>query len=186
MLLSKYFIAFATIAASLAISHPVLANTQDVSATTIPASACRPQDDAADAKVTLSNGAYVFKGSATGTVIFYCPLPINANTISDDTNANGISTYRVYYRDTDGHGLEAEVTTRLAFRDAESLKTVGSTWTSNARFSSSSSGNTRKNVSLNHYLGSGRLYFFVVTMKRTDTSENPAFSGIDFVDLQVG
>jgi hypothetical protein len=185
MLFSKYFMAFATIAAYLAISSPVFANTQDVSATTIPASACRPQDDTADAKVILSNGAYVFKGSATGTVIFYCPLPINANTISDNTNANRISTYRVYYRDTDGNGLGSEITTQLAFRDFGGLKTVGSAWTSNA-ISPPTYENTSKYVSLKHNLDSGRLYFFAVAMKRTDTSKDPAFSGIDFAVIPSG
>ncbi|WP_414544119.1 hypothetical protein [Nostoc sp. CCY0012] len=177
MLLSKYFMAFTTIAASFAISSPVLANDRDVLATTIPASACRPQNNVDDAKVALSNGAYVFTGSATGTVIFYCPLPINANTVSDMTNDNDISAYRVYYRDTDGIGTGSEITTRLVYRDAAGLNGVGSTWSSNVF---NNANNRTQFVNLNHDVGSNRLYSFLVTMQRTNTSQNPAFSGIDF------
>lgn len=169
--------AFATIAASFAVSSPVLANTRDVLATTIPASACRPQDNVADAKVVLSNGAYVFIGSATGTVNFYCPLPINAYTVSNLTDNNNISTYRVYYRDSDGIGTASEISTRLVYRDSAGLNGAGNTWSSNV---SNSTNNITQLVNLNHGLGFDRLYSFLVIMQRNNSSQNPAFSGIDF------
>ncbi|MEC4812013.1 MAG: hypothetical protein SAK29_01825 [Scytonema sp. PMC 1069.18] len=177
MLISKYLMAVVAVAASFAVSSVASANDQDVRATTIPASACRPRNDVADAAVTLSNGAYVFNGSATGTVILYCPLPINAHTISDTTDDNDISTYRVYYRDSDGIGSEAEIRTRLNYRDSSGLQGVGTTWSSNE---SNTTTNTIRYVSLNHDVGFNRLYFFTVIMQRTNTGQDPAFSGIDF------
>ncbi|WP_413200555.1 hypothetical protein [Nostoc piscinale] len=177
MFISKNFLAAATIAASLIVPSVASANDRDILATTVPATACRPNSDSGDASVVISNGAYVFNGSATGTVTLYCPLPINANTISDLTNDNDISTYRVYYRDTDGIGGASEITTRLVYRDSAGLNGVGSTWSSNV---SNMTDNRTQFVNLNHSVGSNRLYSFLVTIQRTNTTQNPAFSGIDF------
>lgn len=182
MSLSKYLIACAAIATSFVVSSVASANDRDVEATTIPASACRPRNDVEDAAVGLSNGAYVFNGSATGTVILYCPLPINRHTISDMTNDNDISTYRVYYRDTDGMGTGAEIETRLHYRDSNGLHAVGTTWSSNE---SNMTDNTIRYVNLNHNVGFDRLYFFTVIMRRTNTEQDPAFSGIDFASTPI-
>jgi opacity protein-like surface antigen len=182
MLISKQFIACATIAASLIVPSTALANDQDIVATTIPATACRPQTDSGSAAVALSNGAYVFNGSATGTVILFCPLPINANTIADFTNDNDISRYRVYYRDSDGIGTASEVRTSLVYRNSVGLTQVGGTWSSNA---SNITANTIAAVNLSHDVGSDRLYSFAVIMQRTNTTQNPAFSGIDFPPIAI-
>lgn len=182
MLNSKYLLACATIAASLIAPSAALANDRDVAATTIPATACRPNTDSADAVLALSNGAYVFNGSATGTVILYCPLPITAYTISDFTDDNDISRYRVYYRDSDGIGVASEVRTRLVYRDANGLTQLGSTWSSNL---SNITDNTTQIVNLNHDVGTDRLYSFTVIMQRTNTTQNPAFSGIDFPPIAI-
>lgn len=182
MVNSKYLLACATIAASLIAPTAALANDRDITATTIPATACRPNTDSADALVVLSNGAYVFNGSATGTVTLYCPLPINANTLVDFTNSNAISRYRVYYRDSDGIGVASEVRTRLVYRDANGLTQLGSTWSSNL---SNITDNRTQNVDLIHNVGANRLYSFAVIMERTNTTQNPAFSGIDFPPVAI-
>src|SRR3712207_5930968 len=122
---SKYLIPFATISAILSVPSIASANDRDLIATTIPASACRPSNNMEDGRVRLSNGAYVFQGTFTGTVVFYCPLPINRFTISDATDDNNISSYRVYCRDTDGAGNAAQVTTQLQFRNANNIANVG-------------------------------------------------------------
>ncbi|OCQ98811.1 hypothetical protein BCD64_22420 [Nostoc sp. MBR 210] len=177
MFISKNFLAAATIAASLIVPSVASANDRDITATTIPATACRPNSDSGDASVVISNGAYVFNGSATGTVTLYCPLPINANTLVDFSNDNDISRYRVYYRDTDGIGTASEIKVNLTYRDANGLTPVGGTWSSNGF---NIIDNTTRFVDLIHDVGLDRLYSFVVTMQRTNTTQNPAFSGIDF------
>lgn len=152
------------------------ANSSQILSTTIPASACQPDNSVASGRVALSNGAYVFSGNATGTVTLYCPLPVG-RTPSSGSNANNISTYRVYYRDSDGTASSSEITTRLFFRDANGQGVIGALSSSN---SSNISVNTSRFVRLSHTLGFNRLYYFIVTMRRNSTTQNPAFSGIDF------
>jgi len=177
---TKSFIAIAASAALLTFPSAAVASDQDVQATTIPASACQPRGFSTDARVVLSNGAYVFDPSASGTATatFYCSLPINGLTVSNTTNDNDITGYRVYYRDSDGTANASEITTRLAYRDTQGITYVGTLWSSNTN---TQTGNTNRYISLNHDLGIYRLYFFVVTMRRTSTIQSPAFSGIDFI-----
>lgn len=173
---SKYFITFATISVLLSLPSVASANDRDLIATTIPASACRPSNDTEDGRVRLSNGAYVFNSSSTGTVVLYCPLPINGFTISDTTADNDISSYRVYCRDTDGAGNTAQVTTQLQFRNANNITNVGGV------SSCVPPGGVNGTVVIPraHDVGIGSLYFFRVTISRTNTTQDPAFSGIDF------
>lgn len=171
---------FAAMAAVFAVPSIASANSPDVAATTIPASACRPENDGTDAKVALSNGAYVFTGNSTGTVKFYCPLPITSNT-SSGVGYNSLSRYNVYYRDTDATGNAAQIMAGLYYRTT-SLIAVGPTFSSNAINAGENLKDDRiQPVDLNHTFGAFRLYFFGVAMTRDNTSQSPAFSGIDFV-----
>jgi hypothetical protein len=180
---SKLILILTTAVALLSFpSHVSAATDIDTQATTIPASACRPSNDSEDAKVRLSNGAYVFNGSATGTVTFYCPLPINGLSISQPQDQNSIAGYRVYYRDSDGARNSASIKTRLIYRDAQGLKGVGTEWISN---SNNVTANTAQYINLPHNLGSFRLYAFLVTLSRSNTNLDPAFSGIDFIPPSI-
>ncbi|MFN2201752.1 MAG: hypothetical protein ACK2UO_11120 [Caldilineaceae bacterium] len=161
----------------VAISLPVAANDRDVRAKTVPASVCEPANSGTENRVLLSNGAWVFRSGQTGTVTFWCPVSLNAYTVSNTGNDNDISWYRVYYRDTDGTGTAARVTTRLTYRRSNGLFSAGSTWNSN---SSSGTGNKIAYKQNTHDVRFGALYAFLVTLQRTSTSQSPAFSGIDF------
>lgn len=180
----KNWLSFAIIAALSAAPMPALANEPEVANTTIPASACRPESNVDDGQVVLSNGAYVFNSNITGTVRLYCPWTINGNTI-DLTNDNDMSSYRVYYRDPDGMGNSYEITTLLAYRDpnGQAQPPGQVAWSSNT---ANGTVNTTQSVQLSHDLGSNRLYYFIVTIRRNSTSQNPAFSGIDFPALIPG
>ncbi len=175
-------VALVALVASLTFSTDVQANDQDVFSTTVPATACQPLNSTYLSRVTLSNAAWVFRGSATGTVFFYCPLPINAFTKANSSWDNDISSFRVYYRDSDGQGSAARVRARLRFRQANGMYQVGPYWDSNAF---NPTGNTTRTMSLNHDMRSNALYSFVVIMYRANTSQDPAFSGIDFPFPQI-
>lgn len=175
--------------AALSPTNSALANDQDVWTTAVPASSCVPANEWLANKVQLSNGAWVFRGSSTGTVIFYCPLALNAYTVSNFSHDNDISRYRVYYRDSDGGMLggsggfiapqRSRVTARLTFRRANGMYSAGTLW---------SSDNTGVNATANttaiktnaHDVRANALYAFVATLYRANTSQSPAFSGIDF------
>jgi len=170
---TKYLVFLSTIAALVFAPSAALANSQQITTTAVPASACRPESDTADSRVRLSNGAFVFSGNTTGTVQFYCPVPINGSSLVN----NNFSFYRIFYRDSDGTGNASEVTARLLFRDRSGQGAIEDGWSSNE---GSLTTNTIGYKSLNHRLNEDRLYYFLVTMRRTNTTQDPAFSGIDF------
>lgn len=158
------------------------ANDRDMLATTVPATACEPLNSSHANEVQLSNAAWVFRGSHTGTITFYCPVPRNAWTLSDNTNDNDISAYRIYYRDSDGTGTTAQVTARLVYRGASGLFSAGSTWNSNNHAATGNTTAFKENV---HDVRFDALYSFLVTLRRTNTQQAPAFSGIDFATIPV-
>lgn len=162
--------------ALLAGARGVRANDQDLRATTVPATSCQPASHSQAAEVQLSNGAWTFTGANTGTITFYCPLPVNGNTESDATNDNDITAFRVYYRDTDGAGGAAQVTARLVFRTT-GLFAVGGVWDSN---DSNAVDDTTSFHFVNHDLSASALYSFLVTLSRSNNEQSPAFTGIDF------
>ena len=186
MMQLKRLIFLTAIAGLFTFPSAAVANDQDVQATTIPASACRPESDTADASVRMVNGAFIFNGNSTGTVRFFCPLPINRLTVSGPSNDNDLTGYRVYYRDTDGTGNLAEITTHLFYRNsnAGSSIAVGAAWGSNSN-PSNSTVNTSFFVGQTHQFEAFRLYFFGVTMRRNNINQDPAFGGIDFIPPQV-
>lgn len=160
----------------LAGAHEAHANDQDLRATTVPATSCQPASSTQAASVVLVSAAWVFSGNNTGTVTFYCPLPVNGNTESNIGDDNDITTFRVFYRDTDGTGTDAEVTARLLYRTT-GLFAASSAWSSNASNVMIDTTDFHPAV---HDVSNLALYSFVVTLSRTNTTENPAFTGIDF------
>lgn len=166
-----------TAAALLMGAQEARANDQDLKATTVPATSCQPATHAQAAEVVLSNAAWVFSGTNTGTVTFYCPLPLNTFTKSDALDDNDISQYRVYYRDTDGMGIVSEVTVQLMYRSETGLTLVGSEFTSN---DSNETDNTVRPHAVIHDVNPEALYSFAVRLSRIGTAHNPAFAGIDF------
>ncbi len=175
----KHLITGATVSALFFVPTIASANDRDLRATTIPASACRPSSDTDDAKVRLTAAGYLFNGNSTGTVTFHCPLPINANTVSDATNDNDITTYRVYYRDSDGNQNSAQITVQLGYVGADGgALAVAPAWSSNLI---NINGNTAQVADIpDHDVGSNRFYGFVVTMRRNSPNNTTVFTGIDF------
>lgn len=169
---------FSTLAAIVA-AVPLLANDQDVRATTVPATACQPATHAMAALVQISNAAWTFAGNATGTVYLYCPLPINGNTVSGAGDDNDISAYRIYYRDSDGTGAAAEVTTRLLYRRSDGLYSGGAAWSSNSNLLDTTTNTVVFHLNAHDMTADG-VYSFLVTLRRTNTDASAVFSGIDF------
>ncbi|MEJ2426187.1 MAG: hypothetical protein P8101_17350 [Candidatus Thiodiazotropha sp.] len=154
-----------------------LANTTDIMATTVPASICQPLTSSDASKVRLSNGQWTFTGSAVGKVNFYCPYLRNAWHMSSDGNYNSMTSYRILYRDSDGTGNAAQVTTRFFRRGENGIVPAGSTWDSN---NYTDSGNNSRIHNNSHSLSYNGNYYFFVTIYRSNSTQNPAFSGIDF------
>ena len=168
----------AAIAAALTLAvEPASANDQDLWAKAVAASACEPASENQAAEVSLSNGAWVFVGNNTGTVTFWCPLSLNAYTVSNGSHDNDVSSFRVYYRDSDGQSGQARVTARMTYRRADGLYAAGSTFDSNV---STNTGNTTRVHNVAHDVRSEALYGFLVTLRRSNANQSPAFSGIDF------
>jgi hypothetical protein len=75
------------------------------------------------------------------------------------------------------------VRVRLAYRRIDGLYSAGSEWSSN---SSNVTGNTVAYKNNAHDVRSDAVYSFVVRLTRTNSTESPAFSGIDFPILPEG
>jgi hypothetical protein len=168
-----------TTLAAIAAAVPVLANDQDLRATTVPATACQPATQAMAAQVLISNAAWTFTPTATGTVYLYCPLPVNGNTVSAAGDDNDISAYRIYYRDSDGTGNAAEVRTRLIYRRSDGLYSGGAEWSSNSNPLDTETNTTTYHDNAHDMTADG-VYSFLVTLRRNNTLESAVFSGIDF------
>ena len=173
----------------------VSASDKDLLATTVPASSCAPVNSSHAAKVTLSNGAWVFRGNNTGTVSFYCPVPINAYTVSNNSNDNDISAYRIYYRDPDGGVLggggglalaqQTWLTSRLIYRRSGGMYSAGITWSSNNTLTNAT-GNTTAIKANAHDVKFNALYSFLIKMYRANSNINsPTFAGVDFSFVPV-
>jgi len=164
--------------AYLTLISTAVANTQDLEATTVPASSCQPASSSRASMVQLSNGAWVFSGSKTGTVEFYCPLPLNNLQKSSNEQPNSMTHYRIYYRDTDGINSNSSVKVQLTYRTYTGQNLAGGTWDSN---SVAEEGNTAQFYNLNHKMRANSIYAFFVSMFRSNPNQSPAFSGIDFI-----
>jgi hypothetical protein len=162
------------LSAALAPAAPLLANDQDLVATTVPASACQAANPNSAGLLRMVNGSWVFLPGASGTAHLWCPLPLNQYTVSNVSQDNDITGYRIYYRD---EGPTSQVTVRLGYRDVDGLTWTGPTWVS-----ADGPGNATDLHGNMHDVVVG-LYSFFVTLTRAGLEEDPAFSGVDFIFL---
>jgi hypothetical protein len=172
----RYRKAAVALAVSLAAAAPLAANDQDLLATTVPATACQAANPTSDGKLRLVNGAWVFLPGVSGTAYLWCPLPVNMYTVSDASQDNDITSYRIYYRD---EGPTSQVTVRLGYRDLDGFTWTGPTWVS-----PDGAGNAQDHQANPHDVVIG-LYSFMVTLTRAGVEEDPAFSGIDFIPPSI-
>ena len=75
--LKKLIAPTTVILASILNAGNAVANSQDLIAITVPATAYEPVSEIYADMVVLSNGAWIFSGNNTGFVVFNCPLSIN-------------------------------------------------------------------------------------------------------------
>lgn len=173
----KNKILWATSVAVIGISGLASANDQDLVATTIPASSCSPTNSDQAEMVFLENGSWVFRSGVTGGVSFYCPLPLNAFTVSDNTNDNDMTHFRIYYQDPDATGTAATLTARLKRKLPNGSQLWGTQWNSN---NVNVSGQTAQIQPYLHDLAFSAQYVINVTMGRNNANQRPRFTGIDF------
>ena len=154
-------------------------NPRDLWHRTVPASACAPLDSPYAAKVRLQNGAWRFDGASTGSVAFYCPIPINAWPADDaQPDHTAMQFFRVWYRDSDGMGANARVTVNLRYRLADgSWQLVPGTFNSSVF---ADMGFALKLTNAAHVFETDALYSFYVTMFRANDTDTVEFHGIDF------
>lgn len=153
------------------------ANDRDLVATTIPASACElSNSDQAD-KVFLQQGSWRFRTGVTGGVIFNCPLSLNRFTVSDNSDDNDMTHFRVYYRDTDATGNRATLTARLKRRNINGGLFFGPQWNSN---NVNIAAHTAQIQPTLHQMAFSGQYMVQVTMGRSSADQHPMFTGIDF------
>lgn len=176
-LILKRFVAFTAITAA-SILFPISSVSAQTARVSIPASACAPANPNSQSLVRISNGAYTFVPNSTGQATFYCPLPLDTDVIPR-LPPNTQHTAAVFYRDTDGTGNAAFVLVRLQQRDVNGLQDVSNEFTSSSR---SETNNTFACIPFNHNFSSSNLYFFRVIMTRSNTNQDPAFSGIIFAN----
>jgi len=159
-----------------------LPNPHDLIHRTVPASSCAPLDAAQSAKVRLSNGAWRFDGVSTGTVSFYCPLPMNAFPADNsEPNYTEMEFFRVWYRDSDGLAVNARVTANLRYRadngnwESAHPGTFNSSGFADIGFS-------KKIFNAVHTFETDALYSFYITIYRQNADQTVEFHGIDFRD----
>jgi hypothetical protein len=174
----RRLIAFTAITALSTLFGVSSANAQNSFRVSIPASACAPANSNSQSLVRIVNGAYTFAGSSTGQATFYCPLPLDTDMIPRVPQNSGHNA-TVYYRDSDGTGSSAFVLALLQRRDVNGVQNVSNEFTSNSRAVTS---NTFGCINFVHNFSSSNLYFFRVIMTRSNTNQDPAFSGIVFND----
>jgi hypothetical protein len=162
---------------------PVLAlNPHDLTHRTVPASSCAPLDAVQSAKVRLSNGAWRFDGVNTGTVSFYCPLPMNAFPAdNNEPNYTHMEFFRVWYRDSDGLAVNARVTANLRYRADDGSFPVAHPGTFNSNVYPGI-GFSKVIFAAEHTFETDAIYSFYVTIYRANAEQTVEFHGIDFRD----
>ncbi|MFB8789420.1 MAG: hypothetical protein U7123_11355 [Potamolinea sp.] len=174
----RHFIALTAITALSTLSNISSVSAQTSARVSIPASACAPANPTSQSLVRITNGAYNFLPNSTGQATFYCPLPLDTDVIPR-LPLNSAHQAVVLYRDTDGTGNAAFVNVLLQRRDVNGVQNVSSEFTSSSR---TGTNNTFGCITFNHNFSASNLYFFRVIMTRSNTNQDPAFSGINFSD----
>ncbi|MBS0447090.1 MAG: hypothetical protein JSR59_14210 [Proteobacteria bacterium] len=171
-------------------------NDWDVRSRTIPASACTPRDSAQAALLEMVQGAWRFTATATGRVTLTCPFPISSYP-ADQAQYIGPTSmqfYRVWYRDSDGPGATAALTTLPYARLAplggwSNIGLLGGgggivppgvcQFVSNGHPETTFVATVQPCV---HDIYYNAMYSFEVTLSRTATTQAVEFHGIDFID----
>ena len=100
--------------------------------------------------------------------------------MDSQNSVNIVNGYRVYYRDSDGAGNSAKITTKLFYRDVQGMKTVGSEWNSNTVNSPSTD-----NCTVTFYLSWSHIS--VVKAAKLDLAAFTAWSQVSNSDeLMIG
>jgi len=141
----------------------------------IPASACQPITPDSHL-IQMTNSAWSFRSGQTGQAILYCPLPLRSGDLTGTSIT--IDNIRIFYRDTDASGTQANISVRLIHRrtDQGGIFLTGSAWSSNI---GSNTGYNAAFHNINRLLSTNVIYSFRVVMERVNASEDPVFGGID-------
>jgi hypothetical protein len=189
-------LAAALLAGTALPAHAYAVNDWDVRSRTIPASACTARDSAQAALLEMVQGAWRFTGTSTGKVTLTCPWPISFYP-ADQAQFVGPTSmyfYRVWYRDTDGPGAGAGLSSIPYAR-----LSPGGAW-SNVGLLGGGGGIVPPGVCqfnsnghpemtfmatvqpCTHNIYYNAIYSFEVTLSRSSSSQVVEFHGIDFVD----
>ena len=161
---------------SLVVSNLASATSPTVSDHAIPASACEPYTTSAE-KIQLTTRGWYFKAGQTGYAYLICPLNLSAYAGISGVN-NDVSYVRTYYCDPDGAGTAAHVYTRLYSVSWNGALTYKPSFYSNSGDATCPTIGVR---SVATDLDWDSLNSVLVRMYRANTTQNPWFTGIDFV-----
>jgi hypothetical protein len=172
--LTSYVVA-GVAALSTMITPDAAANDRDLKATHIPAAACDANNSY---NVDLRQGIHV-PGDQPGALnqdhVWRCALPLNNVDLGGTTNDNDMSSFTVFYMDSDGAGTRVNLKVDLWENTVGAnglVSTLRCPWNSNQE-GSGSTAYTSKNKPCAVDLGATSFYFFTVTMRVTAGSGNP-------------
>lgn len=145
--------------------------------TRVPASACKPINEADFGKVVLDQGAWHFDDKGSGNVTLICPVQLVF--VEGTPHPDVIVAMRLWYTDPSGTAPFSQVTARLLRRGHTSgLEFVGGTLNSN---SFALTEPTRVGLGLAHVPDWDYVYHVGVTIFRNGTNtQTPVFTGVDF------
>lgn len=169
---------FAGIAlAPLAIAH---AGDEDNLNERISASACQPRLSSDRAKLAWTGTDWAFASGETGEVVLECP--IFTDWEDDSTGTRELEELRLWYRDSDGTGTDAQITAELRYIDP-AWGVLSSVLEGDVDSNDSATTTlTQRAVSLGSNTMIEAQYFVVVTMTRNDSSETVLFRGVSFFE----
>jgi hypothetical protein len=163
-------------AALLCAAVPDTASAADPNRISIPASACQLDDPDDFALLEFENGSWVFVAGETGSVDLVCPVGRKEDFFEGDNWS--FARMRLWYRDTDGTGSAANVTAQLSERTTTS---AGSPFGPLIESSDSNTmSNTTRIANVNHVIIDA-MYYVTVRVRRNNTTQTPAFHGVDFL-----
>lgn len=158
-------------------THMSAANSPEIQAFSIPASACSVYNSEMADLVRLQRGAWAFRPGITGRAVFHCPFPFTYVEASGNYD-QFLESFRVWFRDGDtALGGRAKVSVQfmgriksghiLAFGPNHTVRTMSDQWGT-------------RTFSLDHNLGD-RLYSFKIEISRSNSDTFVGFAGIDFL-----
>lgn len=184
-------------AAAAPVAHAAL-NTWDLFSRSIRASACAPRDAPGAARVEMVQGGWGFSGNNVGRVTFTCPLPISVFPADQALGfaSTDMGFFRVWYRDSDGPGVAAQVlATPYQRTSVGAWSNIGLFGGGGGvappgvcQFNSNNFGDlvfAARIKECKHSIVQNAPYVFEVTMSRETASQAVEFHGIDFDNSTV-